>query len=481
MNFKMIGYVLAMVLKLEGFLMVLPLIVALLYRENQPAVVYLICIVVCLVVGFLGTARRPKNAVFYQKDGFVTVSLCWVLLSLVGAVPFVLTHEIPNYLNAVFETVSGFTTTGASILSNVEALSHASLFWRSFSHWIGGMGVLVFILMLIPMRDGSHMFLMKAESPGPDVSKFVPRLQSTAVILYKLYLFITAAEVIALLISRMPVFDALCLTFGTAGTGGFAVLNSGIATYTAAQQWIITIFMIAFGVNFTFYYYILCRNYRAAVKMEEVRVYLIIVLVSIAVISVNISGIFSTASETIRQAAFQVGSIMTTTGYSTTDFNLWPSLSKMILVMLMFLGPCAGSTGGGIKISRVIIIWKSARRELRNVAHPRTISKVKMDGHSISDEMVRSVQVYLCMYVIIFFVSLLIVSASGFSFETNFTAVTATFNNIGPGLDAVGPTMNYFAYNAVSKVVLIIDMLAGRLEILPILLMLLPSTWKRKD
>lgn len=479
MNIRMIAQILGRVLQIMAVLLLLPLITALVYREN--ILPFAVTLALTAALGCLLRLVRPRTREIFAREGFAAVGLAWLAMSLLGSLPFVLGGDIPRFIDAFFETVSGFTTTGASILNNVEGLSRSGLFWRSFTHWIGGMGVLVFILMLIPMRDGSHMFLMKAESPGPDVSKFVPRLQSTAVILYKLYLFITAAEVIALLISRMPVFDALCLTFGTAGTGGFAVLNSGIATYTAAQQWIITIFMIAFGVNFTFYYYILCRNYRAAVKMEEVRVYLIIVLVSIAVISVNISGIFSTASETIRQAAFQVGSIMTTTGYSTTDFNLWPSLSKMILVMLMFLGPCAGSTGGGIKISRVIIIWKSARRELRNVAHPRTISKVKMDGHSISDEMVRSVQVYLCMYVILFFVSLLIVSASGFSFETNFTAVTATFNNIGPGLDAVGPTMNYFAYNAVSKVVLIIDMLAGRLEILPILLMLLPSTWKRKD
>ncbi len=481
MNFRMIGYVLALVLKVEGFLMALPLLVALLYRENRAAIVYLICLAVCLVVGFIGTARKPKNITFYQKDGFITVSLAWVVLSLVGAIPFVMTGEIPRYIDAVFETVSGFTTTGASILSNVEALSHASLFWRSFSHWIGGMGVLVFILMLIPVRDGSHMFLMKAESPGPDVSKFVPKLKSTAVLLYKLYIVITVAEMVALLIARMPVFDTLCLTFGTAGTGGFAVLNSGIATYTAAQQWIITIFMIAFGVNFTFYYYLLCRNFRAALKMEEVRVYLLIVLASIAVIAVNISGIFATTAETVRQAAFQVGSIITTTGYSTTDFNLWPSLSKMILVVLMFLGPCAGSTGGGIKISRVIIIWKSARRELKNVAHPRTISKVKMDGHSLNEETVRSVQVYLCMYVILFFISVLIVSANGFSFETNVTAVAATFNNIGPGLDMAGPAANYLAFNPLSKIVLIIDMLAGRLEILPIILMFMPSTWKKRD
>lgn len=479
MNYAMIRYILAWVLKVEGAILSLPCIIALMYQEKE-GISYLIWMVVCLAIGFLGSVKKPKNTEIYQKDGFAAVAMSWGVMSLFGAIPFVMTKEIPSLIDALFEIVSGFTTTGASILTDVEALSHTSLFWRSFSHWIGGMGVLVFILMLIPVKNGSQMNLMRAESPGPSVSKFVPRVRNTAILLYKIYIVMTIVQIALLLLTGMQWFDAMCISFGSAGTGGFGVLNASCAAYTPVQQWIITVFMILFGVNFTFYYLILCKKAGAAFGMEEVRAYFVVIAVAIGIITWNIGSMYSSFSEAFRNASFQVGSIITTTGFSTTDFNLWPELSKYVLVLLMFIGACAGSTGGGIKVSRMLLLVKTIRKELQSIAHPRSIKKIKMDGHPVEHEVMRSINVFFITYMVIFAVSVLIISFNEFSLETNFTAVAATLNNIGPGMDLVGPMSNYAAYGGVSKAVLIFDMIAGRLELFPVLILFCPSTWKKR-
>ena len=479
MNYAMIRYILAWVLKVEGAILSLPCIIALMYQEKE-GISYLIWMVVCLAIGFLGSVKKPKNTEIYQKDGFAAVAMSWGVMSLFGAIPFVMTKEIPSLIDALFEIVSGFTTTGASILTDVEALSHTSLFWRSFSHWIGGMGVLVFILMLIPVKNGSQMNLMRAESPGPSVSKFVPRVRNTAILLYKIYIVMTIVQIVLLLLTGMQWFDAMCISFGSAGTGGFGVLNASCAAYTPVQQWIITVFMILFGVNFTFYYLILCKKAGAAFGMEEVRSYFVVIAVAIGIITWNIGSMYSSFSEAFRNASFQVGSIITTTGFSTTDFNLWPELSKYVLVLLMFIGACAGSTGGGIKVSRMLLLVKTIRKELQSIAHPRSIKKIKMDGHPVEHEVMRSINVFFITYMVIFAVSVLIISFNEFSLETNFTAVAATLNNIGPGMDLVGPMSNYAAYGVVSKAVLIFDMIAGRLELFPVLILFCPSTWKKR-
>ena len=479
MNYAMIRYILAWVLKVEGAILSLPCIIALMYQEKE-GISYLIWMVVCLAIGFLGSVKKPKNTEIYQKDGFAAVAMSWGVMSLFGAIPFVMTKEIPSLIDALFEIVSGFTTTGASILTDVEALSHTSLFWRSFSHWIGGMRVLVFILMLIPVKNGSQMNLMRAESPGPSVSKFVPRVRNTAILLYKIYIVMTIVQIVLLLLTGMQWFDAMCISFGSAGTGGFGVLNASCAAYTPVQQWIITVFMILFGVNFTFYYLILCKKAGAAFGMEEVRAYFVVIAVAIGIITWNIGSMYSSFSEAFRNASFQVGSIITTTGFSTTDFNLWPELSKYVLVLLMFIGACAGSTGGGIKVSRMLLLVKTIRKELQSIAHPRSIKKIKMDGHPVEHEVMRSINVFFITYMVIFAVSVLIISFNEFSLETNFTAVAATLNNIGPGMDLVGPMSNYAAYGVVSKAVLIFDMIAGRLELFPVLILFCPSTWKKR-
>lgn len=382
-------------------------------------------------------------------------------------------------MDAVFETVSGFTTTGSSILTDVEALCHASLFWRSFTHWIGGMGVLVFLLMLIPSRGGSHMNLMKAESPGYKVSKFVPQVKNNARTLYRIYLGMTLITIAALLIARMHWFDAVCLSFGAAGTGGFAILNSSCASYTSAQQWILTIAMVAFGVNFSFYYLMLIRRPKDALKMEEVRGYIAIILASGTAITINIAHLYSSIGTAIKHAFFQVATIITTTGFATADFDKWPSFSKTILFLLMICGACAGSTGGGIKVSRLIVAVKSMFLELYQLVHPRSVKKVRMDGAPVGSRTLRSLYIFLTTYFLIFAVSILLISVDGFDFETNMSAVAATLNNIGPGFSVVGPTSNFSMYSYFSKIILIFDMLAGRLEILPMLIMLYPKTWRR--
>ena len=478
MNYKMIRFVISWVLKVEGMLMLFPALVGALYQEKT-GFAYLIWGLLCIAAGLILCFRKPSNMEIYSRDGFVCVSLSWVVLGVFGAVPFVITGEIPFYINALFEIVSGFTTTGASILSDVEALSHASLFWRSFSHWIGGMGVLVFILALLPMKGGSVMNLMKAESPGPQVDKLVPKVQSTAKILYGIYLALTVLELLFLLAGHMPLFEAMLTSFGTAGTGGFGFRNDSFASFSPYIQWVVTIFMILFGVNFNAYFLLLMRRFRRAAASEEVRAYFLIIAVAVGIITCNIYSMYNGLGEALRQAAFQVGSIITTTGFSSCDFDLWPTLSKEILVMLMFVGACAGSTGGGMKVSRLLILGKTLKKELRQALHPQVVAPVRMDGKLLNHETIRATNVYVAAYIFIFAASFLLISLDGFDMVTNFTAIAATLNNIGPGLNQVGPMMNFGSYSNPAKLVMIFDMLAGRLEIFPMLVFFLPDTWRR--
>lgn len=477
MNISIIRYMLGQVLRFEGFFLLLPCIVALIYQESS-GFAFLGTALLCIMLGTLATSKKPHNTVFYLKEGCVTTALSWIVLSIFGALPFVISGEIPSFTDALFETVSGFTTTGASIVSDVEALSHCTNFWRCFTHWIGGMGVLVFLLAIIPLSGGSNMNLMRAESPGPSVGKLVPKMKLTARILYSIYLCMTLLMVILLLLGGVPLFEALCTSFGTAGTGGFGFLNDSMASFSPYVQWVITIFMILFGVNFNAYYFILYKQFRKAFTMEEVRCYFIIILTAICIIFINTMHLFSNAFEALTHIAFQVGSIITTTGFSTTDFNLWPQTSKMILVLLMFIGACAGSTGGGMKVSRFMILFKSLGKELHSYVHPRSVKKIQIDGKPVEHDVVRSVNMYCFAYVLIFCASLLIVSLEGYDFTTNFTAIAATFNNIGPGLELVGPTSNFGFLSNLSKWVITFDMLAGRLELFPLLMLFHPALWK---
>ena len=478
MNISIIRYILGSVLKFEAALMLLPCLVAVNYRETS-GFSFVITILLCLAFGFLLSHRRPSSTVFYMKEGFLSVSLSWILLSIFGALPFLISGEIPAVEDALFEAVSGFTTTGSSILTDVEALTHCILFWRSFTHWIGGMGILVFILAILPMAGGHRMYLMKAESPGPSVEKLVPRVRETAMILYGIYTAMTLLQIILLIVGKMPVFDAFCISFGAAGTGGFGIKNDSMAGYAPHLQVIVTVFMILFGVNFNIYYLILCRKFRQAFRSEELKAYLGIIGASILIMTWNIRSFFPTLGEALRHAAFQVGSIITTTGYATTDFDLWPQLSKTLLLILMFTGACAGSTGGGIKVSRLLIMAKTVKKELFSFAHPRGIKKIKMDGHPVAHETVRAVNIFLIAYMLITAFSVLLISLDDYSFTTNFSAVAATLNNIGPGLDQVGPVENFHLFSPFSKCVLIFDMLAGRLELFPLLILFAPSTWRR--
>ena len=479
MNYSIVLYILGCVLKFESAFLVLPALVGLIYREHA-SVSYLAVAVLCLILGVLLTHKKPRSTNLYTREGFVAVALSWIIMSIFGAIAFVLTGDIPFYVDALFETISGFTTTGSSILTDVESISKASLFWRSFSHWIGGMGVFVFIMAILPMMGGSTMNLMKAESPGPSVSKLVPHVKDTAKILYGIYIAITICEATILRALGMPLFDSLTTTFGTVGTGGFGIRNDSIAGYFPAIQITITVFMILSGINYTAYFYILTGKIKELFKIEEVRWYLAIIFGSVAVITWNVRSLYPTFSETLRHAFFQVGSIITTTGYATTDFDLWPALSKTLLVTLMFIGACAGSTSGGIKVSRILILLKTIRKELSLIIHPRQVKKIRMDGHPVDHETLRSANVFLVVYFVLLLTSMLLISVDEFDFSTNFTSVVTVLNNIGPGLNLVGPTQNFSIFSPFSKFVLMFDMLAGRLELFPMMILLMPSTWKRK-
>ncbi len=479
MNYKMIRYILGWVLCFEAVFLLPSCLVAVIYGE-QAGWSFLAVAALCAAVGFLITRRKPQNRAIYAREGFVIVALSWIVLSIFGALPFVFSGAIPSFVDALFETVSGFTTTGASILSEVESLPKCILFWRSFTHWIGGMGVLVFVMAIIPLSGGNSIFLMRAESPGPSVEKLVPNVKKTAFILYAMYIVITIVEFIILLLGKMPVFDSIVLTFGTAGTGGFGIRNDSIASYTDFQQIVITIFMILFGINFNAYYFIYRRKWKDAVRNTEVQAYLLIILTAIVLISIDVRGMFESLFQTVKHTAFQVASIITTTGYSTVDFNLWPSFSKTILVILMFVGACAGSTGGGMKVSRFVILFKAVIKELDYVIHPRNVRQITLDGKPVEHATLRSVNVYLFSYILLFAGSLLLISLENLDMTTNFTAVAATLNNIGPGLSVVGPMGNFGAFSDLSKLVLTFDMLAGRLELFPILILFSRNTWRKQ-
>ncbi|MFR1832558.1 MAG: TrkH family potassium uptake protein [Lachnospiraceae bacterium] len=478
MNYGIIRTIVGWTLILEAALMAPSAVAALVYRESA-VWSFAATMVLCLLFGRILTWKKPASQVFFAREGFVSVALSWIALSIMGGLPFLFSGCITNPIDALFETVSGFTTTGASILPSVEELPKSILFWRSFTHWIGGMGVLVFLLTLLPMTGGFHMNIMKAESPGPSVSRLVPKVRSTAKILYGIYIGMTILEIVLLLIGRMPLFDALTLSFGTAGTGGFGIRNDSVASYSVYHQVVITIFMILFGINFNAYFFILLGKAKQAFQIEEVKGYLLIIGAAILVITANIWHLYENVAVAFQQAAFQVASIITTTGYATTNFDLWPQVSRTILVMLMFVGACAGSTGGGIKVSRFLILVKTVRKELLQYAHPKSVKKIKMDGKSIEHEVVRSTNVFMITYVLIFAFSVLLLAFDNLDLVTNFTAVAATLNNIGPGLELVGPSANFSIFSNGGKLVLIFDMLAGRLELFPLLLLFTRDTWRK--
>ena len=477
MNTSIIRYILGHVLRIEALLLLLPCLIAVYFHESQ-GWYYLFTAALCVVLGMLMTWKKPKSSIFYLKEGCIATAMSWIFLSVFGCLPFCISGEIPSFTNALFETISGFTTTGASILEDVEALSHCALFWRSFTHWIGGMGVLVFLLAIIPMSGGSNINLMRAESPGPSVGKLVPKIGATARILYGIYFGLTLLQLLLLYLNGMPLFDAVTTSIGTAGTGGFGIRGDSIAGYSDTLQWIVTVFMILFGINFNFYYYLLFRQFRKALGMQEVRAYLLIILASVGFITLNIRHLTGGLFRALTQAAFQVASIITTTGFATTDFNQWPEASKTILVMLMFVGACAGSTGGGIKVSRFLISIQSVLSELHSYIHPKAITTVKMDKKPTDREVVRATNVYFITFLLVFATSVFVISLEGHDLITNFTAVAATINNIGPGLSQVGPAANFNFFSHFSKYVLMFDMLAGRLEFFPLLILLHPTVWK---
>lgn len=477
MNYSILKYILGYVLKIEAAFMLLPCVTSLIYHEKEGRYFFLVSCV-CMLLGALMTYRKPKNTVFYLKEGCLATSLSWIILSLFGAIPFWISGEIPQWENALFETISGFTTTGATVLSNVEGLSHTALIWRSFTHWIGGMGVLVFLLAILPLSGGSSINLMRAESPGPSVGKLVPKVRYTAMILYTIYFGMTVIEFIFLLAGKMPVFDALTTAFGTAGTGGFGIKNDSIMGYSPYIQWVVAIFMILFGINFNFYFYILYRHFRKAISMEEIHYYLAMILIAVTIIFLNVRTMYPTGFEAMTHSVFQVASLATSTGFSTTDFDLWPQTSQTILIIVMFVGACAGSTGGGIKVSRIVIMFKTVLKELNSYIHPKSVRKINVEGKPVDHEVVRSINVFFITFMIIFSLSVFAISFEDEDLVTNFTAVLTTINNMGPGLSKVGPTQNFGHFNVFSKLVLMFDMLAGRLELFPLLILFHPAIWK---
>lgn len=479
MNHKIIRHILAQVLRIEAASMVLSLLCSLIYKETAITNTWFISIGICLLASYLISWRAPKDKEFYAREGFVAVALSWIFMSIFGSLPFIISGYIPRFVDAVFETASGFTTTGASILTNVETLPKSLLFWRSFTHWIGGMGVLVFMVAILPKSGGNTFFLIKAESPGPSVSKLVPRVKHTAKLLYQIYIVLTVVEIVFLLCGGMKLFDALTLSFGTAGTGGFGIKNSSIADYSSYSQIVITVFMFIFGVDFSLYHMILMRKPGYLFKSDEFKAYSGIVLVAITVIAINCAPLFASVGEAIKHSAFQVVSVITTTGYATADFNTWPELSKAILLTVLFIGACAGSTGGGVKVSRIIILLKSIVKEVRIGAHPKTTVKLKMNGRPIEHETVRAVNVFMAAYIALFIGSFILISVDNLDFTTNFTSVLTTLGNVGPGLSLVGPSGNFSVFSDFSKVILTLNMIIGRLEIFPMLILCSYYTWKK--
>lgn len=473
MNKSFIRYVVGQVIGIEGIFLILTSIVGVIYKESN-FLPYLICGILYVVLGLYNRKIKPESNVFYATEGFIIVALSWVLLSFLGAIPFFVTREIPNYIDALFETVSGFTTTGSTILISPESLSHVSAFWRVFTHWIGGMGILVFVLAILPMAGGYAIHILRAESPGPSVGKLVSKLSTTAKILYGIYFGITCLEVICLLICKLPLFDSICISFATAGTGGLGLMNDGFLSYSSSVQMVVAVFMMLFGINFNIYYFILIGKGKEALKSEELKCYFGIIAVATLLICVNTVGYYSNVLETLKHSFFQVSSIITTTGFASTNFDLWPSFSKTILILLMFCGAMAGSTGGGIKVSRIMILLKDIKQNILHYINPRRVYLVRFEDKRVDKESLDSIKSYLVVYVCVFIVSLLIISLDKYNFTVNFTAVTATLNNIGPGLEAVGPLGNFAEFTALSKIVFIFDMITGRLEVLPMLVLFLP-------
>ena len=483
MNFKMISRIYAMILFIEALFMIPAVGIGLGYGEHTAVISFLVSMAAILAVaGIFALISKNAEKTFRAKEGLVCVGTSWILMSLLGCLPFFLSREIPSYMDALFEIVSGFTTTGASILSDVEALSRCMLYWRSFSHWVGGMGVLVFLLALVPVsgkNQGFTMHLLRAESPGPDVGKLVPKMRQTAMVLYMTYVALTFFDFLFLIFGEMPLFDAVCTAFGTAGTGGFGIKNDSIASYSPYVQNVCTVFMLLFGINFSCFYLLILRQFRAVFKDEELRLYLGVVAVSIILITLNIADLYGSVWESLRYSSFQVASIITTTGFATVNFDLWPSFSKGILMVLMLIGACAGSTGGGIKCARILLLLKGVRRNISQIMHPQKVQVIRVNGKPVDERILSNTNSYLAIYVTIIVVSFLVLGLDNFSMTTNFSATMACFNNIGPGFDAVGPSCNFAAFSPFSKLILIVDMLAGRLEIFPILILLSPKTWKR--
>ena len=487
MKKSLVNYVLGWVAVVVGAMMILPMLVAFIYREND-YIYFGIISVVCLLFGLISTRFKPKNSQMNPREGFIACALTWILMSVIGCLPFWISGQIPRFVDALFESVSGFTTTGATILGTdrqIEDLSKSMLFWRSFTNWAGGMGILVFLLAVItPLSGQSNMYLMKAESPGPVVSKLIPKLKGTASLLYIIYGVLTGIQFLILLISGMNWFEALTVSFSTAGTGGLSVRNEGIMAYNGHYFWqaVITAFMFLFAINFSVYYLMIVKKFKQIIKIEELRWYYGIYILAVVAIGIdlNVEGNMNSQLDIWHHAAFQVGTFISSTGFATYDFDTWPEFSKMILMCVAFIGACAGSTGGGFKVSRIIILVKSAFKEFRSALHPNSVKTVKIDGKTVKDETIRSVSSYLAIFIFIYLISVLIISTDGMDFETNFTAVLATINNMGPGLNLVGPTQNFYDYSAVSKCVLMFDMLAGRLELLPLLFLFDPACWKSK-
>ena len=482
MNYKMMGRFTAQMLLIEGIFLIPALLISLFLGESAAAYGFAVTLgLIALVGGPMYFFCRDAKSAFYATDGMVCVAVSWLVLSLVGALPFYVSEAIPSYIDALFETVSGFTTTGASILPEVEHMAKGLMYWRSFTHWVGGMGVLVFLLAIAPSKgneQGFTMHLLRAESPGPSVGKLVPKMRKTAAILYFLYIILTVLDFLFLIVGGMPVFDVVCTSFGTAGTGGFGIKNDSIASYSPYLQNVTTVFMLLFGVNFSCYYLLTQRQIKNVLKDEELRLYVLIVLGSIGLIVWNLGDFYPTLEETVRHAAFQVSSIITTTGFATTDFDLWPSFSKTILLCLMVIGACAGSTGGGLKVARVLLLFKSLKRNIAQMLHPRKVQVIRNNGSVVSERIVANTNAYLCAYVVLMFGSFVLISLDGYSVGTNFSAVLSCLNNIGPGMELVGPTCNFSIFSAFSKLVLILDMLLGRLEIFPILVLFSLQTWK---
>ncbi|MBR6237943.1 MAG: TrkH family potassium uptake protein [Lachnospiraceae bacterium] len=477
MNSSMVRIIIAHIMKIEAVFLLLPCIVALIYGEKE-GFAYLAVAAGSAIGGWILGFKKAEDKTLFLKEGCVTTALSWIVMSTIGALPFYITGEIPSYIDSCFETVSGFTTTGSSILNDIESLSHASLFWRSGTHWIGGMGVLVFLLSIVSLSGGSTINLMKAESPGPSVGKLVPKIKASARYLYLIYTAMTFIETMLLIFGGCPVFDSITLAFGTAGTGGFAIRGDSVASYSVYVQWVITVFMILFGVNFNVYYFILMRHIKDALKVEEVKYYLLVILSSVIIIFINVRNMFDHAGDAIRHTAFTVASIITTTGFATVDFDTWNTTCKIIIVMLMFIGACAGSTGGGIKVSRFVIIAKTIKKEINSYIHPRSIKKIIYDGKPAEHVMIRSVNVYMATYILIMTVSILLVSFEGEDLVTTVTSVITCFNNIGPGLNKLGPTCNFSFLSGFTKLVLMFDMLAGRLELFPLVMLFHPRMLK---